>query len=129
MPLERGLIVEREEVLRPPPWPFAFNHSVDGDLADLDRPHCSFLPGLSIAQSLSVMRDPRAVQRLFNAAVAGPDHVRRHGADKRIERLRADRIDHTLPDLLWIEARGGEAFGQHRLVIRSDLRPTHMVRS
>src|SRR4051794_5055719 len=75
------------------------------------------------------MGDPRAVQGLFDAAVARPDNVRRHSTDKRIERLRTDGVDHTLPDLLGVDTRSGEAFRQHCLVILPDLWPTHMVRS
>ena len=40
--LEDGLVIGREEVLRPPPRAFAFNHRVDGDVADPDLPHPCF---------------------------------------------------------------------------------------
>jgi len=39
--LEYGLVIGREEVLRPPPRAFAFNHGVDGDVADPELPHSS----------------------------------------------------------------------------------------
>ena len=35
MPHEGGFVVRREEVLRPPPGPFALDHRVDRDVADL----------------------------------------------------------------------------------------------
>ena len=38
-------IVGRKEILRPSPWPFAFNHRVNGNVADFDLPHCRFLLG------------------------------------------------------------------------------------
>ena len=47
MLLEGGLIVGRKEILRPSPWPFAFNHSVNGDVADSDLPRCRFLLGVT----------------------------------------------------------------------------------
>src|SRR6476646_7330360 len=37
--LEDGLVIGREEVLRPPPRAFAFNHRVDSDVPDPDLPH------------------------------------------------------------------------------------------
>src|SRR5258705_12138975 len=37
--LEDGLVIGREEVLRPPPRAFALNHGVDGDVPDPDLPH------------------------------------------------------------------------------------------
>ncbi len=36
MPLEGGLVVGRKEILRPPPRPLAFDHRIDGDVADAD---------------------------------------------------------------------------------------------
>lgn len=41
--LEYGLVIGREEVLWAPPWALAFNHGVDGDVADPDLPHSSSL--------------------------------------------------------------------------------------
>jgi len=38
---EYGLVIGREEILRPPPRAFAFNHRVNGDVADPDLPHSS----------------------------------------------------------------------------------------
>ena len=38
-------IVGRKEILRPSPWPLAFNHRVNGNVADSDLPHCRFLLG------------------------------------------------------------------------------------
>src|SRR6266850_3079555 len=37
--LEDGLIIGREEILRPPPRPFALNHRVNGDVPDPDLSH------------------------------------------------------------------------------------------
>src|SRR5450432_2870514 len=34
MMLEDSLDIGRKEILRPAPWPFAFDHRVDGDVAD-----------------------------------------------------------------------------------------------
>src|SRR5437868_6724674 len=62
----------------------------------------------------SVMRDPWAVQGLLDAAVAVPDDIGGNGADKGIERLRADRVHHALAHLLRIETRRGEPFREHR---------------
>src|SRR5258707_15144418 len=45
--LEDGLIIGREEILRPPPRPFALNHRVNGDVPDPDLSHLA--PGLSAA--------------------------------------------------------------------------------
>jgi len=39
--LEYCLVIGREEVLRAPPRALAFNHGVDGDIADPDLPHSS----------------------------------------------------------------------------------------
>src|SRR5665213_3826444 len=46
MMLEDGLVIGREEVLRPPPWALALDHRVDGDVADPDLPHFCFPPRL-----------------------------------------------------------------------------------
>ena len=43
MPLEGGLIVGRKEILRSPPWSFAFDYRFDGDFAYFELPHCDFL--------------------------------------------------------------------------------------
>ena len=40
--LEDGLVIGREEVLRPPPRAFTLNHRVDGDVADPELPHPCF---------------------------------------------------------------------------------------
>jgi hypothetical protein len=44
---EYGLVIGREEVLRPPPRAFALDHRVDGDVTDpdLSLSHCCF-PGI-----------------------------------------------------------------------------------
>ena len=73
------------------------------------------------------MANPRAVQGLLDATVAGLDDIGGHGADKSVERLRTDRVHHPLSHLLRIKTRGGEAFGQHRFVIGADLWPAHVV--
>jgi hypothetical protein len=39
---EYGLVIGREEVLRPPPRAFAFNYRIDGDITDPDLPHFCF---------------------------------------------------------------------------------------
>jgi hypothetical protein len=75
------------------------------------------------------MRDLFAVKRLFDAAVARPDHIGGHGADKGIERFGADRVHHPLADNLRIEPRGGEALGQHRFIGRSVLRISSIANS
>ena len=43
MVLEDGLIIGGEEVLRPPPWALAFDHRIDGDVADPKLLHSCFL--------------------------------------------------------------------------------------
>src|SRR5205823_14338504 len=75
----------------------------------------------------SVVRDPGAVERLLDLAVARSDDIGRHGADKRIERVAADRIDDALADPLGIEPLRREALGEHGLVARAGLRPAHMI--
>src|SRR6266853_7058184 len=40
--LEDGLVIGREKILRPPPRAFAFNHRVDGDVADPELFHSCF---------------------------------------------------------------------------------------
>ena len=50
MAFEYGLVVGREEVLRPPPRAFALDHRVDGDVADPELSH-SCLPELSAERS------------------------------------------------------------------------------
>jgi hypothetical protein len=42
MTLEDVLIIGRKEVLRPPPWSFAFDHGIDGDVADPELLHGCF---------------------------------------------------------------------------------------
>src|SRR5471030_2345144 len=42
MTVEYRSIVHREEILRPPPRPFALDHRIDGDVADPDLPHFRF---------------------------------------------------------------------------------------
>src|SRR6187401_1717580 len=37
--LEDGIIIGREEILRPPPRPFALDHRVNGDVPDPDLSH------------------------------------------------------------------------------------------
>jgi hypothetical protein len=39
MMLENGLVIGREEVLRPPPRPLPLDHRIDGDIADPDLLH------------------------------------------------------------------------------------------
>src|SRR5207237_7804286 len=41
MPEDR-LVIGREEVLRPPPWPLALDHRIDGDVADPELLHGCF---------------------------------------------------------------------------------------
>ena len=42
--LEDGIVVGREEILRPTPRPRALDHRVDGDIADPELLHCGFAP-------------------------------------------------------------------------------------
>jgi hypothetical protein len=46
---------------------------------------------------------------------------------KVIKRLRTDRVHYAFADLLRIETCGGEALGQHRFLIGTDLRAAHVV--
>src|SRR6267154_2395479 len=48
MLLEDRLVIGRKEVLRPPPWAFAFNHRVDGDVANPELFHFLLLPELPV---------------------------------------------------------------------------------
>src|SRR6267378_4468800 len=48
MLLEDRLVIGRKEVLRPPPWAFAFNHRVDGDVANPELFHFFLLPELPV---------------------------------------------------------------------------------
>src|SRR2546430_3171361 len=77
----------------------------------------------------SIKCDPRASQRILDAAVAGFDHVSRDGTDKGVERSRADRVHHALADPFRIETGLRETLGKYRLVAGADLRPTHVVRA
>src|SRR4051794_5403987 len=54
MTLEHRLVIGREEILRPPPRPFAFDHRVDGDVADSELFHLC----------LSLLRAQDAAQRV-----------------------------------------------------------------
>src|SRR5216683_4572160 len=47
MLLEDRLVIGRKEVLRPPPWAFAFNHRVDGDVADPELLHLLVFPEIA----------------------------------------------------------------------------------
>ena len=67
------------------------------------------------------MRNPFVGQRVLDAAVARLDDIGGHRADESIERLAADRVHHAFPTFARIEARGGEAFGQHGLISGADL--------
>src|SRR6516164_3492192 len=59
----------------------------------------------------------------------GPDDIGGNGADG-IKRLRTDRVDHyAFADLLRIETCAGEALGQRRVLIGTDLRAAHVVRA
>ena len=78
-------------------------------------------------RQLLVMRDPRAVEGVLDAAVADLDDIGGNGADKGIERIRADCIHHAFADYFGIETRGGEACGQCRFLVGADLRPAHVV--
>jgi hypothetical protein len=49
MMLEHLLIIGREEILRPPPWPRALDHRVDGDIADPELLHGRSLPVFAAA--------------------------------------------------------------------------------
>src|SRR5436190_307472 len=75
----------------------------------------------------SVIGDPWAVQGIFDAAVAGLDDFGGNGADKSVERLGADCVDHPFADSFRIETCRGEAFGQYRFFIGADLRPAQVV--
>ena len=75
------------------------------------------------------MANPRAVQGLLDATVAGLDDIRGDCADKSVERLRTDRVHHPFSDLLRIKTRGGEAFGQHGFVIGADLWSADVIRA
>ena len=44
MMLEDGLVIGREEILRPPPRPLALDHRIDGDVADPELLHGRSLP-------------------------------------------------------------------------------------
>jgi hypothetical protein len=44
MMLENGVVVSREEVLRPPPLPLALDYRIDGYVADPDLLHGCLLP-------------------------------------------------------------------------------------
>ena len=65
------------------------------------------LAGLRLQARCSIMGHPWAVQGRFDAAVARLDHVSRHRADKRIERLGANGVHHALPHLHRVQACGG----------------------
>src|SRR5207244_2379754 len=73
------------------------------------------------------MSDPRAVQGILDATVPRLDDIGRNGADKRIERLGTDRVDHAFAHLLGIKTRRGEAFGQCRFFVGTDLRPAQVA--
>ena len=96
--------------------------------------HCpalgsSLKPSNQMNKGVSATTNPRAVQGLLDATVAGLDDIGRHGTDKGVECLRADRIHHALSDLLRIKTRGGEAFRQHGFVIGTDCGPPMLVRA
>src|SRR3979409_1012394 len=65
----------------------------------------------------SIMRHPRAVQGILDAAVAGPDDIGRNGTDESVEGLGADRVDDTLAHPLRVETDRGEALGQSDLAL------------
>src|ERR1700692_1362014 len=44
MMLEHGIVIGREEILRPPPRTLALDHRIDGDVADPDLLHGCFAP-------------------------------------------------------------------------------------
>src|SRR3954447_1192473 len=67
------------------------------------------------------MRHPRAVQGILNAAMTRLDDSGRHGTDKGIEHLGADRVYHALSNLLGVQAGGGPAVGQCRRIVRLNL--------
>jgi hypothetical protein len=46
MTFEDGLVIGREEILRPPPRAFAFDHRVDADVPDPELFHPCFPPQL-----------------------------------------------------------------------------------
>ena len=73
------------------------------------------------------MGNPRAVQRVLDAAMAGLDDFGGNGADKGIKGLGADRVDDAFADFSRIETSGGQALRQYRFVSGSDLRPAHVV--
>src|SRR5438046_9999879 len=82
-----------------------------------------------MVRSPLVMRDPGAVERLRESAVAPRYGIGRDRADKGVERLRADRVDDALADRLRIETGRREALGQHRLVARARQGAAHMLRA
>src|SRR6516162_2721809 len=73
--------------------------------------------------------NPRAFQSVLDAAMPGPDDIGGNGADKGIKCLRTDRVHYAFADFLRIETCGGEALGQHRFLIGTDLRAAHVVRA
>src|SRR3984893_16113576 len=77
----------------------------------------------------SVMGDPRAVEGILDATVAGLDDFGGTGADKGVEGLGSDCVDDAFADPFRIETRRGEAFGQYRFFIGADLGPARVVRA
>src|ERR1700756_2463670 len=75
------------------------------------------------------MGDPWTGQRLFDASMAGLDDIDGNGANKGVERLRADRVDDAFAHSLRVETSRGEAFGQSRFFVASDLWPAQVVRA
>jgi hypothetical protein len=61
MMLEDGVVIGREEILRPPPRPFPLDDGIDGDVADFDLLHGVFAPFLgAIFNEADQLRKPGA---------------------------------------------------------------------
>ena len=62
MMLEDGIVIGREEILRPPPRSLPFDHRVDGDVADPELLHGWFAPHFlrSVAASLDLHKSSAA---------------------------------------------------------------------
>ena len=53
MMLEDGVVIGREEILRPPPRAFAFDHRIDGDVADLKLLHRAGSAAIFVSSAIS----------------------------------------------------------------------------